>query len=135
MFHYKPDNINPNGKQRVYFSCHPDDFDYCFQRISDSILKCVRCAIWYADPNEPYEDIETDLNQMNLFVIPITTKLLTKKNRTIDVDLPFAVQHHIPILPLMQEDGLIELYTEFFGDLQYLDENDIDDTALPYRVL
>lgn len=70
---------------------------------------------------------------MNLFVIPITTKLLTKPCRTIELDVPFALEKHIPILPLMQEGGLDELFTRYFGDLQYLDPNTHDITAISYE--
>ena len=125
-------NVSPQGKRRVYFTCHPDDYDRFFDRISTDILKFSDCAIWFtADDN--YEDIDTDLGQMNLFIIPITTKLLTKPCRTINIDVPFALEKHIPILPLMQEGGLDELFTRYFGDLQYLDPNSHDITAISYE--
>ena len=120
MFQYKTKgNVSPQGKRRVYFTCHPDDYDRFFEKISSEILKFSDCAIWY-NPDDNYENIDTDLGQMNLFVIPITTKLLTKPCRTIELDVPFALKKHIPILPLMQERSLDELFTRHFGDLQYL---------------
>lgn len=36
---YKPEHINPNKKSKVYFSCHPDDFELYFEDISNEILK------------------------------------------------------------------------------------------------
>ena len=101
-------------------------------KISSEILKFSDCAIWY-NPDDNYEDIDTDLGQMNLFVIPITTKLLTKPCRTIELDVPFALKKHIPILPLKQEMSLDELFTRKFGDLQYLDPNAHDITAISYE--
>lgn len=133
MFKYKTKGMSsPQGKQRVYFSCHPKDYDIFFENISDEILNNTDCAIWY-NTDEVYEDIDTDLGQMNLFVIPITTKLLTEPNRTIEIDVPFALEKHIPILPLMQESGLDELFSKYFGDLQYLDPNSRDETAISYE--
>ena len=41
------------------------------------------------------EDYELRLREMQLFVVPVTTKLLTKANRAMDVDIPFAFEHHI----------------------------------------
>lgn len=125
-------NVSPQGKRRVYFTCHPDDYDRFFEKISSEILKFSDCAIWY-NPDDNYEDIDTDLGQMNLFVIPITTKLLTKPCRTMELDVPFALEKHIPILPLMQEDSLDELFTHHFGDLQYLNPNAHDITAISYE--
>lgn len=133
MLQYKTKgNVSPQGKRRVYFTCHPDDYDLFFDRISTDILKFSDCAIWF-NPDDNYEDIDTDLGQMNLFVIPITTKLLTKPCRTMQLDVPFAIEKHIPILPLMQEGGLDELFTRYFGDLQYLDPNTHDITAISYE--
>ncbi len=124
-------NSSPQGKRRVYFSCHPEDFEKFFEQISSELLKITDCAVWYNTDDE-YEDIDTDLGQMNLFVVPITTKLLTKTCRTIQLDVPFAIKNHIPILPLMQEGDLDELFSRYFGDLQYLDPNARDESAISY---
>ena len=32
-------NTSPQGKPRVYFACHEDDFDIYFEEITDTILK------------------------------------------------------------------------------------------------
>ena len=132
MFQYKTKGMtSPQGKRRVYFTCHPDDHGRFFEQISAELLSITDCAVWYSTDDD-YEDIDTDLGQMNLFVVPITTRLLTKPCRTRDTDVPFALTNHIPILPLMQEGGLDELFTEHFGDLQYLDPNARDETAISY---
>lgn len=133
MFQYKTKgNVSPQGKRRVYFSCHPEDYGRFFERISAEVLNITDCAVWYST-DEGYEDIDTDLGQMNLFVVPVTTRLLTKPCRTMKLDVPFALEHHIPILPLMQEGGLDELFSRNFGDLQYLDPNARDETAISYE--
>ena len=127
---------SPQGKPRVFFCCYPEDFQPFFEEISDSILKTQNCAIWYFENPEQVPDteqMETDLGQMQLFVVPVTTKLLTKPNFAMDSAIPFALEKHIPVLPLMQEDGLIELFGKKFGDIQYLDKNQKDATAIPYE--
>ena len=40
---------NPQGKPRVCFCCHPDDFDKYFDEISDEILSKQNCSVWYKD--------------------------------------------------------------------------------------
>ena len=124
---------SPQGKQKVYFTCCPMDFEKYFDKVSGQILEYENCAIWYSRFEAEYQDIESDLGQMNLFVIPVTTKLLTTSNRTMGIDLPFALKHYIPVLPLMQENGLDELFNRKFGDLQYLCESAQSDTAIPYK--
>ena len=33
-------------KPRVFFDCHPDDFEKAFPLITEDILKQVNCTIW-----------------------------------------------------------------------------------------
>jgi len=122
------------GKPRVYFSAHPKDQVRYFQEISDSILACVNCAVWYTEGEIANQESHWEnLKQMQLFVIPVTRELLTQPNFAMDAEIPFAMENHIPVLPLMQERGLDALYQEKFGDLQYLDENNGDVTAIRYE--
>ena len=121
----------PQGKPNVYFSCHPEDFGGYFEEYATKILRIQDCAIWYeAEPEADYdrEDLELNLSQMQLFVMPVTTKLLTTANRAMDLEFPLAKERHIPVLPIMMESGLDDMYSERFGDLQYLDPNDTDET-------
>ncbi|MBO5914184.1 MAG: hypothetical protein J6Q72_02455, partial [Clostridia bacterium] len=120
---------------KVYFSCHKDDFDRYFKAISDEITKGRNCAVFYdADyDGDRGEKFYFDLSQMNLFVMPITTRLLTKPNRALGEELAIAIAKKIPVLPLMQESGLEELYKEKFGDLQFLDKNSHELGAISYE--
>lgn len=126
-------NGTPKGKPRVYFTSYPDDFNKYFNSISEDILSKQNCAIYYALENSfEDENYRFDISQMQLFVVPITEKLLKNRCRTMNIDIPLARMHHIPILPLMQEGGLMEAFNEAFGNLQYLDKNDPDPTAISY---
>ena len=121
----------PQGKPKVYFACYPADFGKYFEEYAARVLRIQDCAIWYeAEPEADYdrEDLELNLSQMQLFVMPITTKLLTTANRAMDFEFPLAKERHIPVLPIMMERGVEDMYSERFGDLQYLDPNDTDET-------
>ena len=122
-------------RPKVYFSCHKDDFTPFFEEISSEILKGRSCSVWYDEDidGERDKNFYFDLSQMTLFVMPITTRLLTTKNRALDEELSFAVEHHIPILPLMQEDGLEELFNKKFGNLQFLTKHSTDRTEISYE--
>ena len=133
------------GKARIYFTSHPDDFRL-FEEISTMILDRQNCAVYYLDPglnpeksfadgsysSEEKKTYLFDLRLMQLFVVPVTTKLLTRPNRARDVDLPFALKHHIPILPLMQESGLEQLFNVVVGEIQSLNPKNTDVTAIGF---
>ncbi len=121
----------PQGKPNVYFSCYPGDLGKYFDEYALKILRIQDCAVWYeSKPDEEYdlEDLQLRLSQMQLFVMPVTTELLTKPNRAMDEEFELAQEKHIPVLPLMMEQGLDDVYRKRFGDLQYLDPNNAEDT-------
>ena len=129
-------SASPQGKPRVYFCGHPKEQEFFLKPISQQILALQNCAIWYdAEPEAPcnWEELSSDLSQMQLFVMPVTERLLTQPNRAMDKEFPFAIEHHIPVLPLMQESGQEEKFQERFGDLQFLDANAHDSTAIPFE--
>ena len=72
---------------------------------------------------------------MNLFVIPVTFRLLTSECRAMNFDLKFAQKKNIPVLPMLMEQGIKDLYSkpECFGELQYIKPNDTDQTAIDYK--
>ena len=130
-------NADPKGKPKVYFTCHPDDFESCFDAVCEELFAAYDCAVYYREnmaESLPAETRGTDLNRMNLFVIPVTFRLLNTGNVAMDEDFPFAKNAYIPVLPLMREQGLVEVYSlpQKFGTLQYLDPTAHDATAIDY---
>ena len=128
-------NTSPQGKPRVYFCCHPADLSPYFSAVSEELLALQNCALYYPENGAVTYDEEllADLTQMQLFVMPVTQRLLTTDNPAITVAFPFAVEHHIPVLPLMQEPGLDVLFNQRCGQRQYLDKHTADQTALRYE--
>lgn len=128
-------NAAPQGKPRVYLTGHPADLPACREEIITDILNVQNCAIYYdEEPDGPCreEGLLQELEQMQLFVIPVTSRFLCQPNRARDVEFPFAVEQHIPVLPLLQEQGLEAEFNHMCGDLQMLNKQDPDPTALPY---
>ena len=126
----------PKGKPRVYFCCHPADFPLYFESVSAELLRLQNCAVWYdEEPDAPYEEEELreDLSQMQLLVVPVTSRFLYQKNRAREVEFTLAVRLHIPVLPLMQEGGLETDFNRICGDLQFLDKRAADATAISYE--
>lgn len=72
------------GKPRVFFTCHPVDFERSFEKICADIFALQDCAIFYTPDMEyriPQEDMELDIAAMNLVVIPVSLRLLLEPNR------------------------------------------------------
>ena len=131
-------NADPKGKPRVYFTCHPEDFERYFTKIWEDISATHDVALYYTEDmaeDLDREHMETDLGQMNLFVVPVTWRLLSQPNRAMDADISYAKQENIPILPFMMEQGIDEFYSkpEKFGQRQYLAPYTSDLTAIRYE--
>lgn len=86
----------------MFFTCHPEDHDKYFEKIYEDIRKFSNCIVWYSTEEYDENDDITLLERMNIFVVPITTKLLLNPScRTLKYDVPYAIQNKKPILPLM----------------------------------
>ncbi|MBQ8763259.1 MAG: toll/interleukin-1 receptor domain-containing protein [Clostridia bacterium] len=130
--------VDIEKKPRVYFTCHPEDFEKYFKKVCEDIFKTRDCAIYYTeDMTETIAEDkkEFDLGRNNLFVIPVTFKLLTTPNRAMDEDIPYALKKHIPVLPIMMESDIDEFYSkpDKFGELQYLNPYSTDFTEISYE--
>ena len=131
-------NADPRGKARVYFCCHPDDFDKYFDKICEDVFKTHDPAIYYTeDMTEPLneDNISVDLKVMNLFLVPISFRLMSEPNRAMQVDIDYAKKNNIPILPFMMEEGIDEVYAlpKNFGERQYLSPYTTDKTGVSYE--
>ena len=131
-------NADPHGKSRVYFCCHPEDFDNYFEKICADVFEVQDCAIYYTpDMTEPLDEanIDVDLGQMNLFLVPVTFRLMNEPNRAMQVDIAYAKNEGIIILPFMMESGLDTVYSlpKNFGERQYLNPYSVDLTEISYE--
>ena len=125
------------GKPRVYFVCHPADFDKYFNKICEDIFKTHDCAIYYTENmSEPLDEsnITVDLGRMNLFVVPVTFRLMSDGCRAMGVDIAFAKENNIAILPFMMESEIDAIYSlpKNFGERQYLSPFSSDTTEISY---
>ena len=132
----KRTSVDIKDKPKIYFTCHPKDLDRYFEKVRGDLFQAGDCVIFCTeDMTEPLDDEnrELDLERMNLFVIPVTFRLLTEPNRAMDEDFAFAEEHHIPVLPLMMESNIDSFYQEKFGTRQYLEPYSTDLTAVSYE--
>ena len=128
-FLYKTRNgIDPAKLPKVWLCAHPKDIPAFLQNDANKILSIVNCAIWYdGNSTNTYneEELKDNLSGMNLFVVPVTHHFLIEENRALSVELPYAIKNNIPILPLIKDSALTNLFNEKCGYIQYLSlEND-----------
>ena len=129
-------------KPKVYFTCHPDDFDKSFGKICEDIFRTQDCVIFYKEnmaDTLPEETRQTDLERMNLFVFPVTFRMMTDKDTEVLRDLEFAKKNLKPILPIMFEPNingrLTGIYNskKLFGKRQFLRKYNNDITEISYE--
>lgn len=123
---------------KVYFACHPDDFEQTFNRICEDIFGVLQCFIYYTEDVSAEilrKDPEAVLSDMDLFVIPVTSRLLSEGNPAVDAVLSYAQKERMPVLPILMEEGVSEKYgrDDRFHDLPYIDSCEQDDTGLSYE--
>jgi len=88
---------------RVYFSSHPNNTFY-INEILGAMNKTCESAVWY--PENQHEEWTEDelyeqMSEIDLIVVPITRQYLREPNRARDVEVPHALERHIPILFLL----------------------------------
>lgn len=130
-------------KPKIYFCCHPADLESCIQLLSEDIFAVRDCAIYYETDEETFVDLKersVDLEEMRLFVIPITARFLMQESRARSFEYGFAVERHIPVLPVLMEPGLANAFSKVmnrmgagYGDIQFLDRTSSDTTEIPYE--
>lgn len=129
------DNILPQEKYRIWFCCHPKDLADYFESTSQEILRKQDCTIYYdKNPEQDFntEELLSNLEEINLFVMPVSSRLLTTENRAIDLEFPYAMQKNIPVLPIIQEEGIEKLFNQRCGNLHALNKWQADETAISY---
>ena len=80
-----------------------------------------------------WDELADQIGDMQLIVMPVSARTLTEENRAVAQVLPLAKEKYIPVLPLMMEGGLDSAYADVFGDLEYLEPDSGDMTAIPFE--
>ena len=136
-------DFSPNGLQKVFFSFYPEDKER-MEKIADDILDISNCAAWYHEDSMTADDINLDdlgmkLQEMKLFVVIVSTNYLANDSLAKNWEYRFAMEHHIPVLPIAVESGLEEYFAvemnrihDGYGDIQLLRSEVMDRTEISY---
>ncbi len=141
------DGVSPHEKCRIYFTSHPNDFDLYFEETANDILELYNCVVLYdedlrieRDPGE----MDKNLSEIQLFVVPVSLDFLKSDNRARCVEWEYAVSHHIPILPMVfdsifsglekeKSDLTAECFKELYGCYPLLHKYNFDPADIPYK--
>jgi len=130
--------LGPQGKimSRVIISCDPTEGNKNLLDMADEILSVMECSIFYLEDQSWYpqdlEDYYVQLRNVNLFVFPITFSFLAGKSRAKNIDFEYAISNHIPVLAVLVEPRLYDLFNRFHT-IQVLDKTTNEATAETYR--
>lgn len=129
------DNSDANKKSRIFFCCHPDEQELFFTAVTSEIFSTHNCAVFYCDKpaREEYEELSEEISRMQLIVVAVSRRLLLSDNYVKELILPTADRLNIPVLPIVREPGLDNIFGRVFGDSQYLDSVSEEKTAISYR--
>ena len=121
-------------KPKVYFCAHTSELQKHLKSITDLVLTYSDCAVFYKDPTLDYGDGEhlSSIAEMQLVVAPISSRLLTDPDGGIN-EIRYAAESRIPILPIVVEAGLSELFNKEFPALQYVDRTSNDPTGIRFE--
>lgn len=145
LLSFHPVYADPKNSAKIYFACDEETFKTHFEAIEEQILHLTAkdkttCTIWFRKHFNPLSADEhvllgEFLSQAQLVIAPVTHSLLANANDVMQQEIRLAKEYKKPILPIMLENGLIELYSrpENFGDRQFLNPLDTDLTVIPFE--
>ena len=129
---------NLKDLQKVFICAAGKDLDQYFDILADDLFRAQpNISIWYPAEDEDTPDDEESykslLADMNLFVIPVTAVFLDEESRARNLEMVFAMEHGIPVLPILFGKVSKSRFSEVCGKLHVLDKYDPDPTSLPYE--
>lgn len=107
-----------------------------FPIVAKEIWSIYDAALCYdSDPysRDDEDAFFSDLRDMRMAVIVVTRRFLTESSFAKDVVMPFLASANLPMLPLMRESGLEQLFAEVMGELQYLAISSQNSSEIPYE--
>lgn len=135
-------DASPKGKPRVYISANPADLDIYLESLCKDIFNVIDCAVYFRNNQNltvEEDELVSFLSQMQLIVVLVTTRYLFEECIDTSYELEFAIDHKIPLLPVVLEQGIMPYYQEKMngkkqgaGELQFLDKTSNDMTEIPF---
>ena len=107
---------------KVYLFCRPQLRQRHVDALAEAIRACRNCDIYWSEEPISAPMRRELLGDMKLFILPVDFTLLSNPNEDIEGDVAFALQEHIPLLPVLMEPEIYPVYSlpHKFGKLPCL---------------
>ncbi len=120
---------------KVYCDFHKKDLEH-FMKIKNDIFDICKCSIFYYEDEgkvSDQSDRKFNIENANLYVLIVSSNVLFDPDFDME-SYQIASKSNIPILPILVENGLEEVFNERFGNLQCISTclEVQDPTAVPY---
>ncbi len=120
---------------KIFCNFHKKDLEH-FAKIKKDIFDICKCSLSYCESDSEPEDekeLEFTVANSNLYVLIVSSNLLFDSNLDMQ-PYQMAIKNNIPILPILVENGLEEIFNEKFGNIQCISTclEALDPTAVPY---
>ncbi len=129
-------DVKITDEPKVYFCCHQDEHKLYFDGILEELFSVegIDCAVFFyedgKDENENWRDV---IQSMNLLVVIVTRKFLNKDSQA-KKEFLFALEHRIPVLPILKEAYLVERFNEIAKGVQAIQVSGVKDvTEISYK--
>lgn len=120
-----------NKKENVYVTGYGQDKSW-FDVIANELLELWDCKIHInteVPDDENLEEHLLSLSAMNLAVVVVTKSFLLETNSARNVEFEYFKEKHIPVLPILLEEGLESTFNDVCGDLHLLNRTSHDYSA------
>ena len=104
---------------KIFISMHPIDRCTYLEPLIENILSSHDLTICYS--SSPSDTSLTELNKETLLIIGVTEKYLVWNNSGFTSEALPAIKKGVPVLPIMLEDGIVNLFNTRCGKLHYIE--------------
>jgi len=126
---YVGDN-NKSNSFTILISMHLIDRYIFFDSLANNILANNNCNICYS--SSPLDTAKINMENIDLVIIGVTEKYIVWNNSGFVSETLKAIETKIPILPIMLEPGIVNLFNTRCGKFHYIEnfDNKLSDNTL-----
>lgn len=123
-------NNNKNNSFTILISMHPVDRYTYFDSLVSNILANNYCNICYTD--SPMDASKINMEDIDLVIIGVTEKYIIWNNSGFVSETLNAIEMKVPLLPIMLECGIANLFNTRCGKYHYIEnfKNELSDDTL-----
>ncbi len=125
---HEKDTKRVEGKEKVFISGNMQDIQL-IQQVVREVLEVRDCKVYMLPPFEQEineEEHLVSLKEMNLIIVVLSKRFFEETSLAREVELPFAIENQISILPIMVEEGVEEIFNATFGERHILNRKKED---------